>query len=430
MNTYYADDGEGFAFLPPSECSEPYTISGINEGIAAILESGNTTVWFTGEISNWKHHTSGHCYFRLKDAHSQVPAVLWSSAVPHLAFPPEDGMAVSGIASIRVYRKGGYYQLDVRRMQPAGRGALYAAFEALKKKLTAEGMFDEERKRSLPRSVTRLGVVTSGSGAALRDIVRVVATRAPHTDIVLYSVPVQGDGAAAQIARGIERMATHGGVDCMIVGRGGGSIEDLWAFNEEVVARAIVASPVPVISAVGHETDFTIADFAADVRAATPSAAAELAVADEEENRRYLAAVLRQFAVAAVRLFGDKRDALRRAARAPALRAGARRILDLRQELDDARQRTGRTIRRALHDRHIALGGLSARLNALSPLGVLQRGYAVVSRDGAVVRHSAELSAGDTVDMRFAAGSATAQVSSTKEESDGASKGPDIRNGA
>ncbi|MBD3240895.1 MAG: exodeoxyribonuclease VII large subunit [Chitinivibrionales bacterium] len=301
-----------FEFRPPLECEQPYTVSQINNGVAEILEAGNTLIWFIGEVSNCKLHTSGHCYLRLKDSHSQIPAVIWRSTFQRLPFTPENGQEVSGVAAIRVYRKGGYYQLDIRRMQPGGLGELYAAFEALKKRLMAEGLFDEEHKLPLPATVSTIGVITSKTGAALRDIVRVVKTRAPGTDIVLTNVRVQGDGAAAEIAAGIRRFNEHGGVDLLIVGRGGGSIEDLWAFNEETVARAIYESQIPIISAVGHETDFTIADFVADVRAPTPSAAAEAAVADDRERRRHFLTATRRLVGSASRYFEARRRELDR----------------------------------------------------------------------------------------------------------------------
>jgi len=402
----------GDLFLrPPAECEQPYTVTQINEGVARRLEAGNTVVWFTGEISNFKRHTSGHCYLRLKDAASQVPAVVWSSNVRRLDFEPWDGAEVTGVAALRVYQKGGYYQLDIQRMQPAGLGALFAAFEALKKKLAAEGLFDEARKRPLPDSVATVGVVTSKTGAALRDIVRVVASRAPGTDILLCNVAVQGNKAAAKICAGIAAMNAHGGADILIVGRGGGSIEDLWAFNEEAVARAIAASRIPVISAVGHETDFTIADFVADARAATPSAAAEMAVADGQERRRYFTAAAQRFVNGFARLLGARRDRFAAVSSSPGLRKPAVMILEARQTIDDRRARLGRALGILLKQDAAQLRAAGRRLHALSPLKVLSRGYAVVTReDGAAVRDSGQVRPGDRVRMRFSAGGADARI--------------------
>ena len=303
----YLNDGNGYAFqfATPREAERPYTVSEINAGIALMLDERNTLVWVEGEISGWKSYSSGHCYFKLKDEGSQIPGVMWKSAADKLEFKPRDSMAVFAVASISVYEKGGYYQLNVHKMMPAGEGALHLAFEKLKEKLLKEGLFDDAHKTPLPPSVATLGVVTSKNGAALWDIVRVVAKRAPQTNIVIIDTPVQGDKAAAQIAKSIKAMNEFAQVDLMIVGRGGGSIEDLWAFNEEVVARAIYESRIPIISAVGHEIDFTIADFVADVRAPTPSAAAEMAVADTRENERYFGLCAERFSRGFSRYFAD-----------------------------------------------------------------------------------------------------------------------------
>jgi len=352
---------------------------------------------------------------RLKDAQSQIPAVIWRSSAQRLTFWPESGMEVSGIARIRVYRKGGYYQLDIQRLQPAGVGALYAAFEALKKRLQKEGLFAPERKRPLPRTVCRLGVVTSKTGAAIRDIVRVVSARSPRTDIVLRNVRVQGDGAADEIATAVHDFNRHGKVDLLIVGRGGGSIEDLWAFNEEVVARAVFDSSIPVISAVGHETDFTIADFVADMRAATPSAAAEMAVPDDEESRRYFQALARQFFGGYVRHFRGERERLERALMRPALRRPGRMLLENRQELDSARDRAFRDLGVQLKAHAGQIRGLAGRLEALSPLRVLSRGYSVAMKeDGSAIRDSAQVRTGERIALRFHRGQARACIESTE----------------
>ena len=242
-----------------------------------------------GEISNFKIHTSGHCYFTLKDEQAQLAAVMWRARVAGLYFTPETGMKVIANGNVTVYPVRGVYQLDVVSLQPAGVGELQAAFERLKGKLFEEGLFDADRKLPLPPYPGRIGVVTSESGAALQDILNVFRRRAPYVQLILSPVKVQGSGAAAEIAGAIGMFNDYGGVDLLIVGRGGGSVEDLWAFNEEIVARAISASKIPLISAVGHEVDFTIADFVADLRAPTPSAAAELAVRSRGEMIENLA---------------------------------------------------------------------------------------------------------------------------------------------
>jgi exodeoxyribonuclease VII large subunit len=354
---------------------------------------------------------NGHSYFRLKDSESQIPAVMWRQTMGRLAFEPEDGLSVLVIASIRVYRKAGYYQLDIHRMEPRGRGALAVAFEQLRKRLEAEGLFDPAHKIPLPASIRRLGVVTSKRGAALRDIVRVTASRSPQTDIVVVDVPVQGDAAAPKIAAAIRGLNARGGVDCMIVGRGGGSAEDLWPFNEEIVARAIYESEIAVISAVGHEIDYTIADFVADVRAATPSAAAEIASPDRAESRRYLDSCARRFSGAIGGYLAKARGRLETALSSRSLRVPLDMLLEHRQTCDHYAGRCAAALGETLRTSSLRLSSASARLNALSPLAVLSRGYSVVTDgNGKAVRNSQDLSIGQKVGMRFSKGAAKAEV--------------------
>lgn len=404
----------GFEFLPPSRAERPYSVSEINEGIAVILESANSLVWVEGEISNCKVSSNGHCYLRLKDAESQIPAVLWRQTAAKLLFTPEDGMAVLVIASIRVYQKGGYYQLDIHRMEPRGKGALFAAFEQLKKKLAAQGLFDPKYKKALPVSIRRLGVVTSKQGAAIRDIVRVVASRSPQTDIVLVDVPVQGETAAPKIAAALCDLDASGTVDCIIVGRGGGSVEDLWPFNEEIVALAIFGCTTPVISAVGHEIDFTIADFVADVRAPTPSAAAEIATPDRRESRKFFDACASRFAGAIHRYFLETESRFESCLTSRSLRAPLHRIVESQQELDDHAQALNRRLHESVRSALTRFSNAASRLNAVSPLAVLSRGYSVVTTlDGKTVRSGEQLSPGDHVSLRFHQGSADATVTCT-----------------
>jgi len=406
-----------FEFLSPQQSDRPYTISEINEGISLLLESGNTLVWVEGEISNWKPSSSGHCYFRLKDQESQIPAVIWRSSAQQLTFKPQDGDAVIAIASIRVYQKGGYYQLDVHRMQPLGCGALHAAFERLKEKLEQEGLFDISHKKPLPATVSTLGVVTSKRGAAFQDIVRVVSSRAPQTDIIIADVAVQGETAAASIAAAIRDFNAYGKVDCIIAGRGGGSIEDLWAFNEEIVARAIYESKIPVISAVGHEIDFTIADFVADLRAPTPSAAAEMVVADNRENQRYFSAYVDRFSIAFQRYFLGIQNRYDGLINRNALRRPLRMLLESSQYCDDLEQRCSRSFATILKRDIARLSSAASRLNSLSPLSVLARGYAVVSKgNGKTVRRSSELIPGEMVKLRFYSGSALGSIISVDSD--------------
>ncbi|MDR2693731.1 MAG: exodeoxyribonuclease VII large subunit [Chitinispirillales bacterium] len=407
------DDDQIFDFLTPRESSKPYTVSEINSGIAKILEERNTLVWVEGELSGWKRYPSGHCYFKLKDEHSQIPGVMWKSAAVKLNFNPSDGMAVFAVASIGVYEKAGYYQLSVHRLMPAGAGAQSLAFDKLKAKLLKEGLFDESRKRPLPRSVSALGVVTSKNGAALWDIVRVAAKRAPQTDIIVADTPVQGDTAAENIARSIRVMNDFGGVDVMIVGRGGGSAEDLAAFNEEAVARAIYDSKIPVISAVGHEIDFTIADFVADVRAPTPSAAAETALPDTAEGRRYFEQCSARFAVGINRYFAAINDRIGYVKTSRALTRPARMLAEAERSLDEAGGRIGRSIKSIIMAGDTRLRSVAGRLNSLSPLAVLGRGYSVASdNNGMAIRSVGNVSIGDNVSIRLVDGSVGAEVKS------------------
>lgn len=410
---------EDFIFLSPQESDHPYSVSEINEGIALLLESGNSLVWVEGEISNWKPSSSGHIYFRLKDHQSQIPAVIWRSNVSQLKFEPRDGIAVSAIASIRVYQRGGYYQLDVHRMQELGSGALFAAFERLKASLEKEGLFDQSHKKPLPQSVRRLGVVTSKRGAALRDIIRVVSSRAPQTEIVIVDVQVQGDKAAGEIASGIRSLNEYGKVDCIIAGRGGGSIEDLWAFNEEIVARAIYDSRIPVISAVGHEIDFTIADFVADVRAATPSAAAEIAVADNRENLRYFQNCAERFSGAACRYFNNVYSRFTILSESRALRRPIKMLSEAAQTIDDMESRCCREMEILLRRKHSQISAACGRLSGLNPLSILARGYSVVKgENGDVIRSSQQVTVGSWVKIRFFRGSAGALINSIDDDTE------------
>jgi exodeoxyribonuclease VII large subunit len=405
---------ETYEFLAPLECDKPYTVSEINEGISMILEAGNRLVWVEGEIADFKRAASGHCYLRLSDAQSRIPAVLWRSTAARLDFEPKEGMSVLAIAMIRVYTRGGYYQLDIQRMQPSGLGALYAALDKLKRKLKKEGLFDERHKKALPETVRTVGVVTAKTGAAIRDIVKVVASRSPGTDILLRAVPVQGEGAPAEIARAIEEMNHHGAADLLIVGRGGGSAEDLWAFNDERVARAIFASELPVISAVGHEIDFTIADFVADHRAPTPSAAAEAAVPDERESRRYLQVLTQRFTVAARRDLRRPREALEECLRSRALRTPLRMVREYRQRQDELTERQARAFGVLWQQTRARAARAASHLGALSPLAVLSRGYSVVNdTKGMAVRSAAQIAPGDRVGIRFHEGRAEARITDT-----------------
>ena len=296
-------------------------------------------VWVRGEISNFTHHTSRHMYFTLKDKESRIKCIMFASNNQRLGFLPRDGTKVIARGSVSVYERDGQYQMYVTHMQPDGIGNLYLAFEQLKKKLGEEGLFAPERKKPLPKFPRAVGVITSPTGAAVRDILTTLQRRYPSVPVLLYPVLVQGEQAAPSIVRAIEAMNRHGEADVLIVGRGGGSLEELWAFNEEIVARSIAASRIPIISAVGHETDFTIADFVADLRAATPTAAAELAVPHHLELKQHLAHLKQRLLKGVASQLSVKRERLVRLRRLPALAQPRRQLMQPAERLDRLRER-------------------------------------------------------------------------------------------
>jgi exodeoxyribonuclease VII large subunit len=403
-------------FLPPKQCERPYTVSQINDGIATIIESENTLIWAEGEISNFKHASSGHCYFRLKDKQSQIPCVMWRSTIAKHSFEPEDGMAVMVIASIRVYRKGGYYQLEVHKMQPSGIGALFAAFEQLKEKLESEGLFDPAHKKPLPESVKTVGVITAKTGAAIHDILKVIASRAPRTDILLRSVPVQGEQAPKEIITALGEMNEYRNIDCIILGRGGGSIEDLWAFNDENVVRAIFKSTIPVISAVGHEIDFTLSDFVADMRAPTPSAAAEMAVPDERENKRYFEEMTKRFSSIFQHYLASVHEAYNDVIFNPVFKRALHYLSEARQQCDSLHEDTVRAIGSIVQTNRAQLSKNAAQMQALNPLAVLSRGYSVVSKEHKTpVKNAGQLRKGDNIHIQFHKGEASADITSVEK---------------
>jgi exodeoxyribonuclease VII large subunit len=381
-----------------------------------LLEDEFGRVWVVGEISNMHRAGSGHRYFTLKDGEAQIRAALFRGMAERLPFEPEDGLEVVVLGELSIYPKRGELQIIVRRLEPRGQGALQLAFEQLRARLEAEGLFAPELKRPLPEFPRRIGVVTSPSGAAIRDVIHVTGQRFPSIPLLVAPTRVQGEGAEREVAAALELVATRG-VDVVLLVRGGGSLEDLFVFNTERVARAIRACPVPVVSGVGHEVDVTISDLVADARAPTPSAAAALVVPDcrsfetrlDRDRRRLRAAALGVVVASATRL-SYAREVLR--AHAPSSRLLAHR---LRFEA------ALRAMRRGVAS-HLAAGGArlaaaSGRLDALSPLAVLSRGYAIVYRetDGRIVRRAREVRAGDGLRLRVAEGEIAATVSSARD---------------
>jgi len=363
-----------------------------------------------GEISNFKQYPSGHCYFTLKDANSALKCVMFRSRAQYLRFLPQNGMQVVAGGTISVYERDGVYQLYVDSLMPEGTGDLALAFEQLKKKLSAEGLFDQSRKQPLPAFPKKIGVVTSSAGAVLRDIYRVSKRRWPSVQLVLYPVQVQGEGAAEQIARGIDFFAEEYAVDVIIAGRGGGSMEDLWAFNEEPVVRAIAACPVPLISAVGHETDFTLADFAADVRAATPSQAAELAVPDRAEVKRQVENLTSQLTRQMRREIDLRRQRLDHVLQSRVMRQPQSMLAERRQRLDFLLAGLQNMAKQELQNKSHGLKLLLNRLAAINPAAVLGRGYGIVTKQDKLVSSINAVEVDDEIQLSLTDGSLKARV--------------------
>ena len=372
-----------------------------------------------GEISNFKQYPSGHCYFTLKDTNSALKCVMFRSRAQYLRFLPQNGMQVVAGGSIAVYERDGVYQLYVDSLIPEGTGDLALAFEQLKEKLAAEGLFDPARKQPLPTFPKKIGVVTSSAGAVLRDIYRVSKRRWPGIQLVLYPVQVQGEGAAEQIARGIDFFAEEYAVDVIIAGRGGGSMEDLWAFNEEPVVRAIAACPVPLISAVGHETDFTLADFAADVRAATPSQAAELAVPDRSEVMRQVENLTGQLTRQVQRELALRRQRLEGLLNSRVMREPQSMLAERRQRLDFLLAGLQRTAKVELQSKQHKLGLILNRLAAINPAAVMGRGYGIVTKQDKLVSSIQTVEIDDELQLTFTDGHVQAKVLAKIGKGDG-----------
>lgn len=369
-----------------------------------------------GEISNFKQYASGHCYFNLKDAQGIIPCVMFRSSASRLRFRPEDGMAVIAAGSVNVYVEGGRYQLYVNNMLPDGVGDLAMAFEQLKARLSQEGLFDQEHKKPLPIYPATIGIVTSSSGAVLRDIYRVSKRRFPGIRLVLKPVQVQGAGAAEQIAQAVDFFNVHYPVDVLIVGRGGGSLEDLWAFNEEVVVRAIYNSEIPVISAVGHETDFTLADFVADKRAATPSQAAEMAVRDGQEIVAQLLSLQTRLRNSAVQQLDIRRKGIEHLLTRPVMENPHLMLEQRMERLDNLASRLGQSGSQQLKQQVQHLTHLMDKLELMNPMNTLRRGYGMVrSKDNRVIATIQEVQAGDRIQVELQDGIIHAQAVALEE---------------
>ncbi len=393
---------------PSFSTMQVYRVSQITAYIKELFDSDYALqdLWLEGEVSNYSQAASGHVYFTLKDEEAQIRCVMWRSQVERQAYLPQDGEAILAHGRISVYEAGGRYQLYVDDIQPAGAGLLYLQFEALKERLAAEGLFDVGRKRPLPPFPRRLGLVTSPTAAALRDIVNVLRRRYPLVEVVLSPTLVQGDEAPSQIVAAIEALDQHTDVDAIIVARGGGSLEELWAFNDERVARAIYASQVPVVTGVGHETDFTIADFVADVRAPTPSAAAELVVPDRQELQGAVESWRGRLAQLMRGRIEEERRALQYQEQVLRRFSPQAQIDSYRQRIDDLMHSALAGLKHRLTLARERLRTLTSKLQTLSPLATLERGYAIARHlgTGKVVRSVAQVVAGDRLEVRVSDG--------------------------
>ncbi|MDP3730155.1 MAG: exodeoxyribonuclease VII large subunit [Candidatus Omnitrophota bacterium] len=391
-----------------------YTVSELTKYIRAIVEESFPGVWVEGEISNFIFHSSGHMYFSLRDAGSTIKCAFFKYSNQKLKFKPKDGMKVICHGSVSVYEPRGDYQLIVEGLEPKGIGALQLQFEQLKEKLQKEGLFDEKYKIPIPFLPTRVGVVTSPTGAAIQDILNIVRRRFANIEIIINPVKVQGVDAKDEIAAAIKQFNELKNIDVMIVGRGGGSLEDLWPFNEEVVARAIFASKIPVISAVGHEVDYTISDFVADFRAPTPSAAAELVIPRKEDLVNLIKTALERLnnaILGGLDVLKEKLDSLKESY---VLRQPLNYIIQRQQRIDDLIKDISLRINHTVDMSGEKFGRLTSRLEALSPLSILNRGYSITKRlpEGTVLKDAGMLKNGDRVETKLGVGKFRSRVES------------------
>jgi len=405
---------EGF----PEEINEKFlTVSEISRGIRTSLEHKFSNIGVLGEISNVRKPSSGHIYLTLKDKNSQLQAVVFRNSASRIKFELKDGMEVISFGSITVYEPRGQYQLIINKIEPKGIGALQLAFQQLKEKLEKEGLFDSAHKKPLPFIPQKIGIVTSPTGAAIKDILNIIDRRFANVEILIYPVKVQGEGAAQEIAEAITGLNSDSDIDVIIAGRGGGSMEDLWAFNEEVVARSIYRSRIPIISAVGHEIDITIADLVADKRALTPSEAGELVVPRKDlliEKIEKFKARLLQSLTGKLRLSKEK---LVRIGNSYAMKQPFDRLNRWQQRLDELAQRLNLKITHALNTEREKLSGIAGKLESLSPLNVLKRGYAITTRleNSKPLRNIIDLSKGDKIKINLSKGSIISEILSVEK---------------
>ncbi|MDP6340255.1 MAG: exodeoxyribonuclease VII large subunit [Candidatus Marinimicrobia bacterium] len=395
------------------------TVSEITAQIKRHIESRFSHVWVQGEISNFKHHTSGHMYFTVKDSGAELRCVMFQGFNQSIHFKPEDGMDVLLQGKITVYEPRGQYQLMVQMMEPAGIGTLYLAFEALKKQLAAEGLFDEALKKPLPAYPKKIGIVTSRTGAAIRDMLNVFSRRSPYVKIVLRPAFVQGDDAAEDIVNGIHELESLGDMDIIIIGRGGGSLEDLWAFNEEAVARAIAACPIPLISAVGHETDVTISDMVADLRAPTPSAAVELAAPGVTELKDQLTQRIEKLYLIVQHQLNRIWQQLDHLVDRQSLQHPRNILIQKREKLGILSHQLNMSMHHLLSMAKTKLKGFEKELSVLNPADILHRGYSIAfKKNGTILRHADDLAQGATFVLKTGRGSLEAEKKKSLPDED------------
>ncbi len=395
-----------------------YSVTEITREIKGILEESFTTVWVEGEISNYTLHSSGHRYFSLKDENAQIKCTLWRFRGDWLRFEPEDGIQVIALGSISVYERNGQYQLDVTKLIPAGIGKLEIQFQRLKEKLWKEGLFDEEHKKPIPEFPESIGLVTSPTGAAIKDMLEIIQGRFPCVRIIVNSVRVQGEAASEEIARAIAEFNQFANIDVLIVGRGGGSLEDLWAFNEEIVARAIYDSKIPVISAVGHQIDFTISDFVADLRAPTPSAAAQMVVRDKQELLKELRSGTEKLTYYQSSLIEYSKQRLRAAQQSYGLKRPSDLVSQVSQRVDDLTRFLLEKIKNYFEFQKNSLSLNDEKLKAMSPLSVLKRGYSIARKlpKLEIIKDAVLLEKEDRLEVKFFKGKVKSKVEQVNSE--------------
>jgi exodeoxyribonuclease VII large subunit len=388
-----------------------YSVSEITRQIKLLLEDSFPALWVEGEVSNYKPHYSGHLYLTLKDANAQVSCVMWRSRASGLPLELKDGLKVRVYGTLRLYEKSGRYQLDLLRIEAAGLGDLQIQFEQLKQRLFAEGLFDPDKKRELPRFPQKVGLITSSTGAALQDILSVARRRSPSTKLVLYSVKVQGAGSAEEIVQAINFFNVSFPVDVLIVARGGGSLEDLWSFNEEIVGRAIGKSEIPVVSAIGHEIDFTIADFVSDVRAPTPSVAAEITLPDENDLRQWLLETYHRQQVKIEERIAKMRSDVLNIQKSYSFRRPKDILQRYIMQIEDFTQRLPLAASNRLVENRLIINNLNKQLESINPHNVLSRGFSMVFKDDILISSVKKVEVNDQISIKLKDGNIRSLIS-------------------